>query len=144
MSENLTELPAVARNVNMPCKKCGVDRFFVVLAHKTSTTAQLKCEVCGAKKTLKIGGAAKKPAAAKKPGARTTRSSKVDHGAVWGELKTKIGLDDKVTYNMRTRYSANQAIEHAKFGIGFVTVATNEKIDVTFAEGPRTLVHNRP
>jgi uncharacterized Zn finger protein len=140
MSEQLTELPAVARNINMPCKKCGVDRYFVVVAHTSATAAKCKCEVCGATKTFKLT----KPKAAKKPGVkRVSKSREPDHAAIWNDLKSQIGDDNVVAYSMKSKFSLANAIQHPKFGVGFVTNATNEKVDVAFQDGTRALVHNR-
>jgi hypothetical protein len=140
MSETLTELPAVARNVNLPCKKCGVDRYFVVVAHTTPTSAKVKCEVCGASKTFKLT----KPKAPKKPGTkRTPKTREPDHAAIWNDLKNQIGTDHLVPYSMKSKFELANAIEHPKFGIGFVTNATNDRVDVAFEDGGRALVHNR-
>lgn len=141
MSEILTELPAVARNINLPCKKCGVDRYFVVVAHTTPTSAKVKCEVCGAQKTFKLA----KPKAAKKPGVkRVSKSREPDHGAIWSDLKQQIGTDNVVPYSMKSKFELANTINHPKFGVGFVTNATPEKVDVAFEDGSRALVHNRP
>lgn len=139
MSENTTELPAVARNINLPCKKCGVDRFFVVVAHSTPTSAKVKCEVCGAKKTYKLPSV-KKPRAT---GARKASPKKLDHSALWNELKAQIGVDNIISYDMTKKFSMAAAIEHPKFGLGFVTNSFHDKIEVAFQEGGRFLVHNR-
>lgn len=142
---SLTELPAVARNIHLMCKKCGVERYHVVVAHSTATSAKVKCEVCGASSTFKLAKA-KAPKAAKSGTAkkRTSKKSEPDMGAMWADLKTQIGTDRVIPYNMKTKFSLANAIEHPKFGIGFVTNATNERIDVVFQEGGRALVHNRP
>ena len=138
--QNANELPAVARNINLPCKKCGVDRFHVVVAHKTATSAKVKCEVCGAQSTYKLA----KPKAEKKPGAKKTPKVKApDHEAIWNELKNQIGTDNLRPYNMKTKFELANAINHPKFGIGFVTNLTSDRIDVAFPDGARGLVHNR-
>jgi sRNA-binding protein len=148
MSENqevLTELPAVARNIHLDCKKCGVERYHVVVAHTTATSAKVKCEVCGAQRTFKLAKpkkAASATGAAKKP--RAKKSATPDFATIWGELKTQIGTDKIIPYNMKQKFALANAIEHPKFGLGFVTAATNEKIEVMFVEGGRALVHNRP
>lgn len=143
MSEELKELPAVARNVSLMCKKCGVERFHVVLTHTNSTTAKVQCEVCKAKKTFKLTV----PKAAKKPAKKSTgvkkSVKKVDLAAEWSKMREQIGLEKLQPYNMKTKFSNAAAIEHPKFGIGFISLATNEKIDVTFQEARISLVHNR-
>ncbi len=144
-AQNLTELPAVARNIHLHCKKCAVDRYHVVVAHLTPTSAKVKCEVCGAQKTFKLPKAesAKKSTGTGKPRA-ARKKAEPDYGAVWADLKTQIGVDKILPYNMKTKFQLANAIEHPKFGVGFVTGITNEKIEVMFQEGGRALVHNRP
>lgn len=137
----MTELPAVARNINLPCKKCEIDRFHVVVAHLTPTSAKVKCEVCGRTSTFKLP----KAQARKKPGLKkASKKSEPDYGAIWNDLKTQIGTDKIVNYNMKTKFQLANAINHPKFGIGFVTNATPERVEVAFADGSRALVHNRP
>ncbi|RYZ75118.1 MAG: hypothetical protein EOP05_08670 [Proteobacteria bacterium] len=144
-AQSLTELPAVARNINLPCKKCGVDRFFVVVAHTTPTSAKVKCEVCGAQKTFKLA----KPETEKKKKAgtgvkRVTKSRGPSAAEIWEDLKTQIGTDKAVPYSMKSQFKLANAINHPKFGIGFVTNASHDRVDVAFSEGTRALVHNRP
>ncbi len=141
MPELMTELPAVARNLNLPCKKCGVDRYFVVVAHTTPTSAKVKCEVCGASKTFKLPKAQARKSAAR-PRAKG-KSKPADGVALYLELRDKIGFDKVQPYDMKSRFGLATAIRHPKFGVGFVTSATPEKIEVAFEEGGRALVHNR-
>lgn len=144
MSEQLKELPAVARNIHLPCKKCGVDRYHVVVAHLTSNSAKVQCEVCKSTKTFKLTAA--KAARASKPGVKSaTRSSsrKPDFAGEWANLKEKIGTDQIQNYNMKAKFAANSAIQHPKFGIGFVLSSSPEKIEVSFQDSKLSLVHNR-
>ena len=141
---NPNELPAVARNISLPCKKCGIDRFHVVLAHASATSAKVKCEVCGAKSTYKLKVAKAAKTSTTKSGAKRVAKTKApDHAAIWNELSSQIGTDHVVPYNMKSKYGLASAINHPKFGIGFVTNITPERIDVAFADGGRALVHNR-
>lgn len=143
-TQNLTELPAVARNIHLMCKKCGVERFHVVVAHTTATSAKVKCEVCGASSTFKLPKAQERKKSSTGAKKRTTKKAEADTAMMWNELKTQIGTDKVLPYNMKAKFALANAIEHPKFGIGFVTSATNEKIEVCFQEGGRALVHNRP
>jgi hypothetical protein len=147
MTEQLKELPAVARNVNLPCKKCGVDRYFVVVAHTSPTSAKVKCEVCGAQKTFKLGAEKK----AKAPGAgrgstlkeKAAAKRAAEYSALYNDLKKQIGMDSVQPYEMKKKYGMASAIKHPKFGVGFVTSSFGDKIEVAFEEGARSLVHNR-
>ena len=140
MAEEL--LPPVAKSVFVPCKKCGEDRYHTVLAHPTSTSAKMKCEVCGATKTQKFGTTAKK---AKAPGEKKTRSrvNKADeHKAEYEKLLGAIDAD-AIKYNMKTAFEQNQKLNHPKFGVGVIRTIFPDKIEVVFADEVRNLVHNR-
>jgi hypothetical protein len=136
-TDTSTTLPAVASNFLAQCKKCESERYHKVLAHKTPTSAQIQCEVCKKKSTFKLA----KPAKPKK--AKKKTSAKTPAGPTWASLKEEIGVDTVSPYKMSANFKAKTAIEHPKFGIGFITTALPQKIDVVFEAGPVSLVHNR-
>ena len=146
--EALTELPAVARNISLPCKKCGLERFHVVVAHTTSTSAKVKCEVCGSTKTFKLAKA-KKPVTPKPKSARTQAAEKKAAAEsqayldLYNKLKEEIGTSGAQPYNMKATFNIASAVTHPNFGLGFVTKATPDRIDVAFESGGKSLVHNR-
>src|SRR6185437_9346188 len=119
MATTLKELPPVARNINLPCKKCGQDRFHVVLTHVNSRTAKVKCEVCGTQKTFKLPSEAKPRGAGRKRAAAPAPSQL----EIWNDLNEKIGKKGATPYNLRHRFEAQTAIQHPKFGLGFITLA---------------------
>ena len=59
-TENTEKLPDVAKSVYYQCNKCDRERYFKVLSHSSETEARVECEVCGAKRKYKVGGATKK------------------------------------------------------------------------------------
>ena len=142
----MTQLPVVAKKVFYPCKKCETDRYQVVLAHSTATTARLECEVCKTKNTFQLvepklarakAGAAKKP-----PSKRATGVRAAAHTARWTELREKNGSNVS-PYNMRNAFEVGATVEHPKFGLGFVVQQTGQSIQVIFEDAERSLVHNR-
>lgn len=141
MSE--TTLPPVARKVFYPCKKCEVERYQVVVTHTSKTAAKLECEVCHTKNTMKLVDPNKAPSTrapkvsktGKKPNARTSSLSR------WTEYQNK-GITSK-PYSMKEKFSADQALEHPRFGVGFVTQVQGQSMIVLFQDGERTLVHSR-
>jgi hypothetical protein len=134
-------LPPVARKVYAECKKCGVDRYHIVVAHTSATAAKLQCEVCNAKSVYKLESATKKKKSADgaeaKPSARKTGSEKR-----WRDLKEKVS-GGATAYNMKTAFAPDTSIQHPKFGLGFVVGVTPQSIQVVFEDGERSLVHNR-
>lgn len=137
----MMELPAVAKKVFYPCKKCGTDRYQVVMAH-VNKAAKLECEVCKTKNTLKIESA--KPARAGVAPKKTSSASRASaHVARWQELRDK-STSTPSPYNMKTSFQAGAALQHPKFGLGFVTMVSGQTMQVVFEDAERALVHARP
>ena len=134
-------LPPVARKVYAECKKCGVDRYHIVIAHTSSTAAKLQCEVCNAKSAYKLEGTGKRK---KADGTGATKSPRASGSEKrWRELKEK-SKGTSAAYNMKNAYLPETSIQHPKFGLGFVVGVTPQSIQVVFEDGERSLVHNRP
>ena len=141
----MTQLPAVAKNFFYFCKKCDAERYHKVLTHTSSSSAKIQCEVCSSKKTYNLETV--KKAAAKrltktpaKP--RGAAAKKNKHMEEYSSLRAKMG-ENTAKYNMRDAFKANQALEHPKFGLGFIVEAQSDKIQVVFEDETRSLVHNR-
>lgn len=133
-------LPAVAKKVFYSCKKCETERYQVVVAHATVKSARLECEVCKTKNLMTIEEP-KRPRTAvpkKKPSA-----SKVTKDlARWQQLRD-TQTEKPTPYNMKTTFETGAALEHPKFGLGFVIHSSVQAIQVVFEDAERSLVHNR-
>jgi len=137
-------LPAVASRFYTDCKKCGAERYHIVLAHTASTSAKMECEICHSKKTYKLssGKPRKVSGAAAQKKAQAAETKKNAHGREYTEL-LEAAKGDAQKYNMKMKFTLNQKIEHPKFGLGIVKMAQPEKIEVVFVDEIRMLVHNR-
>ena len=139
----MTQLPAVAKKVYFKCNKCDTDRYQVVLSHTSATSAKLECEVCKSKNTFKLEEPkARRTAVPKKPGTKT-KSKASSHVAKWTQLRDSNG-DKAIGYNMKKGFEVGAALEHPKFGLGFVVNVSDAAIQVIFEDEQRQLVHNRP
>ena len=136
MSEEPTSLPEVASNFYYDCKKCGEQRYHKVLTHPTSTSAKLECEVCGSKKTYKLGAKKKAKRGRRKSPAKTLEST-------WNEWREKSNTEEPISYTMKKNFNELNEIDHPKFGVGVVSSVMGSKINVVFVDGERLLVHNR-
>lgn len=137
------ELPAVAKSVFIACKKCGEDRYHTVVAHTSSTSAKVKCEVCGAQKTHKFVTKAKKAKAPGAPKVSRARANKADEHKAEYEKMLAASEAAPVKYDMKTLFEANQKLNHPKFGVGVIRMSLPDKIEVVFSDEVRNLVHNR-
>ena len=141
----VNQLPPVAKSFFTFCKKCNADRYHVVLAHTTSKTAKIKCEVCGSQKSYslpKAAGAAGKPKVSRpRAGNETARRS--SHNAEYESLLQTYANKEEVKYSIKAKFTNHQKINHPKFGVGIVRGVHLEKVEVVFADEVRNLVHNR-
>lgn len=138
----MIQLPAVAKKVFYPCKKCETDRYQVVLAHTSATGARLECEVCKTKNAFKLEEPKISRARAAVPTKKKTSARAASHTARWTDLRDKN--EGKPTpYTMKSAFEVGSVVEHPKFGVGFVIQMTGQSIHVIFEDAERSLVHNR-
>lgn len=129
-------LPAVASRTYSDCKKCGIERFHIVVAHTGESSAKLECEVCHTKKTLKL-----KPAKAKSSKPKKVRVP--SSAGRWEEVKGLVNESEKQSYSMKTTFPLHATVDHPKFGVGVVTAVAGHSMEVVFPDGARSLVHGR-
>lgn len=137
---SMNQLPAVAKKVYFRCSKCEVERYQVVLAHTSLTTAKLECEVCKSKNSFKLEEPTRARSAA--PKKTSSRSKASTHVARWGQLRDS-NAEKPTSYNMKKEFEVGAALDHPKFGLGFVVEVTDAAIQVIFEDEQRQLVHNR-
>lgn len=83
---------------------------------------------------------------AKKAGTGKTRAKKAAASTgneVFEKMKEKLGGAKTRPYRMTESFPIDCAIEHPKFGVGFVFSSAGQKIEVAFEDANRALVQNR-
>jgi hypothetical protein len=136
-------LPAVASSFYTHCKKCEVERYHKVLAHASEVAIKLQCEVCAKKSTLKFEDPNKKVRAPKKTSAAKVSAARNMYIEEFELLKSQSDLAKAKPYSMKNIFQAAEAIQHTKFGTGFIKSVQGDKIEVFFEDEARFLVHNR-
>lgn len=141
-------LPPVAKSFYTLCKKCEADRYHRVLAHTSSTTAKIECEVCKSRKTYslpKTGSAAVKKVSLSSSGqsGASKASSARSHTGQYEIYNTNKMGDEAIPYSIKSTFLESQKLNHPKFGTGFVIKTYTDKVDVIFSDEVRTLMHNR-
>ena len=143
----MNTLPAVAKSFFAFCKKCDADRYHVVLAHTSATSAKIKCEICGSQKAYSLPKAQTKTGkplsgAAAKKREQTVNSRKSSHRNEYDMLMSNEKAPTS-TYNMKGKFEKNTKLQHPKFGLGFIKDVVNDKLEVVFEDEVRSLIHNR-
>jgi hypothetical protein len=111
----------VKRVICLTCE--GQHNFRPPPGQKKTTSPKIKRERKGAVKTISTGGAPLSD---------------------WIRLKESLIPDEEIAqYRMTDSFEEGQAVEHPKFGLGFVTkVVNNQKINIMFEREIKTLVMN--
>lgn len=143
MSENT--LPPVAKSFYHYCKKCEANRYQRVLTHTGPDSAKLECEVCHSKSTFKLEkpGAVRKTVVKAGGVARPAASRRSTHASEYELLLDQHSEAQAIPFSIKTKFEANQKLNHPKFGIGIIRSASGEKIEVVFSDEIKFLVHNR-
>lgn len=143
MADLITELPPVAKSFHSFCKKCDIDRYHKVLAHKSATSAKVECEVCHAKSTFTLPKE-KKATTTRKPRAPSANQRKSNHQSEYQELLNSLSAMEERPYSLKGRFEIANKINHPKFGVGVVRSVQPDKIEVVFSDEVKLLIHNRP
>jgi hypothetical protein len=135
------EVDEVGSDVEAYCPKCKGDTTHVVISKYEDEIRRVQCNPCGDVHSYrKPRGeveddvpepiAAKKRALMKKP--------------TFEEFFAKHSDKNAKPYEFREHYHENVIVTHPKFGKGFVSeIMSDSKVEVTFKDGRRVLVHNR-
>lgn len=136
-------LAPVGKTVYTECKKCATERYHVVLAHKTATSAKVKCEVCGAQKTYTLPKAQSRKSPSTRKKAPSEAAVRDAHSKEYEKLMEEHNANPTQSYNMRLKFELFTKVNHPKFGLGLIRAVQQDKIEVIFPDEVRNLVHNR-
>jgi hypothetical protein len=135
------EVDEVGSDVEAYCPKCKGDTTHVVISKYEDEIRRVQCNPCGDVHSFrKPRGdveddvpepiAAKKRALMKKP--------------TFDEFFAKHSDKNAKPYEFREHYHENVIVTHPKFGKGFVSeIMSDSKVEITFKDSRRVLVHNR-
>src|SRR5882724_7779745 len=135
------EVDEVGSDVEAYCPKCKGDTTHVVISKYEDEIRRVQCNPCGDVHSFRkprgdVEDDVPEPIAAKK------RAMLKKHS--WEEFFAKHSEKNAKPYEFRERYSENTIVTHPKFGKGFVTeVMSDSKVEITFKDSRRVLVHNR-
>jgi hypothetical protein len=135
------EVDEVGSDVEAYCPKCKGDTTHVVISKYEDEIRRVQCNPCGDVHSFRkprgdVEDDVPEPIAAKK----RAMMKKVS----WEEFFHKHGEKGGKPYEFREHYHDNVIVTHPKFGRGFVSeVLSDSKVEITFKDARRVLVHNR-
>ena len=135
------EVDEVGSDVEAYCPKCKADTTHVVISKYEDEIRRVQCNPCGdvhsfRKPRGEVEDDVPEPIAAKKRAMLKKLT--------WDEFFAKHGEKHGKPYEFREQYAENVIVTHPKFGRGFVSeVMSDSKVEITFKDARRVLVHNR-
>ncbi|HEY2904072.1 MAG TPA: hypothetical protein VGL59_26020 [Polyangia bacterium] len=135
------EVDEVGSDVEAYCPTCKGDTTHVVISKYEDEIRRVQCNPCGDVHSFRkprgdVEDDVPEPIAAKK----RAMMKKVS----WDEFFHKHGEKGGKPYEFREHYHDNVIVTHPKFGRGFVSeVLSDSKVEITFKDARRVLVHNR-
>jgi hypothetical protein len=135
------EVDEVGSDVEAYCPKCKGDTTHVVISKYEDEIRRVQCNPCGDVHSFRkprgdVEDDVPEPIAAKKRALMKKPS--------FDEFFAKHSDKNAKPYEFREHYHENVIVTHPKFGKGFVSeIVSDSKVEVTFKDAKRVLVHNR-
>jgi len=134
------DVDEVGAEVEVHCPKCKADTQHVVVSKYEDEIRRVQCNPCGDVHPYRkprgegeeeeVAPPVKKKAVKAKP--------------TWEQVMAKHAKKQPKAYQLGEYFKEMEVLSHPKFGVGFVTENIgDDKIEVTFKDDKRVLVHNR-
>lgn len=135
------DVDEVGSDVEAYCPKCKADTTHVVISKYEDEIRRVQCNPCGDVHSFrKPRGEAEEDM----PEPVAARKRALLKKMTWEEFFAKNGEKNAKPYEFRETYRENAIVFHPKFGKGYISeVVSESKVEITFADARRILVHNR-
>jgi hypothetical protein len=135
------DVDEVGSDVEAYCPKCKADTTHVVISKYEDEIRRVQCNPCGDVHSFrKPRGEAEEDI----PEPVAARKRALLKKLTWEEFFAKHVEKNAKPYEFRDTYRENVILFHPKFGKGYVSeVVSESKVEVTFHDARRILVHNR-
>jgi len=136
--------PRVGGEVDSFCTRCKMLLAHTVLAMVGERVARVRCNTCMGEHAFKAAPGAPKPRATRSPSAGTRAAPRARAPTLsFDEQLAAANTTASRPYSIGETFKVDQVIDHPTFGRGIVGAARADKIDVTFRNFVKTLVHGR-
>jgi hypothetical protein len=134
------DVDEVGAEVEAHCPKCKADTQHVVVSKYEDEIRRVQCNPCGdVHPYRKPRGESDEEEAAP-----AVKKKAVKAKPTWEQVMAKHAKKQPKVYQLGEFFKEMEVLSHPKFGVGFVTENIgDDKIEVTFKDDKRVLVHNR-
>lgn len=140
----------VGGEIDAFCSKCDLNLAHTIIAMVGPKVVKVKCNTCGNDHQYRGEQPLVKSQSFANPKKRASSSSsssaapKASRAAVSWEDKFKgKDLSRARKYSIRDTYAVDDVIDHPTFGLGLVVAVRQDKVDVSFKQEEKVLVHGK-
>ena len=137
---------SAGHDIDTYCSRCKLDLAHVIIALSAGQPVRVLCKTCNSehafrKPKRKTTGVTKRAASKKS----TTSSPQGPLSTeAYHQMLSGRDLSRSRRYTIKETFEVDDVVDHKKFGIGLVTkMLGDQKIEVTFREGVKILIHDR-
>lgn len=137
---------SAGHDIDTYCSRCKLDLAHVIIAVSAGQPVRVVCKTCQSehafRKPKRTTGGTKRAASTRK--ATTSVPQGPLSTEAYHQLLSGRDLSRSRRYTIKETFSVDDVVDHKKFGIGLVTkMLGDQKIEVTFREGTKILIHDR-
>ena len=134
------DVDEVGAEVEAHCPKCKADTQHVVVSKYEDEIRRVQCNPCGDVHPYRKPRGESEEEEAAPP----VKKKAVKAKPTWEQVMAKHAKKQPKAYQLGEYFKEMEVLSHPKFGLGFVTENIgDDKIEVTFKDDKRVLVHNR-
>lgn len=135
----------VGGEIDAHCGKCELNLAHTIIAMVGPKVVKVKCNTCGNEHQYRgtqplvkatSFAAPRKPSAAAKPRSAVVKMT-------WEDQFAGKDLARAKKYSPRETFLMDDVIDHPTFGIGLVIGVRVDKVDVSFKQDTKTLIHGK-
>lgn len=137
----------VGGEIDALCNRCELNLAHTIVAMVGTKVIKVKCNTCGSDhqyrgeqplvKALSFA-APKKSASGAKPRASASTSK-----ASWEDKFQGKDISRPKRYSPAETFAEDDVVDHPTFGLGLVVHVRGDKVDISFKQAERTLVHGK-
>lgn len=131
----------VGSNIDSWCTRCRLMLAHTIEAIAGGKVSRVHCNTCGAQHAYRPAPPGSRPAGAGTAANRRPVRRKADSPQSYETLLNRHDPSAARPYSPNERFRESDLIRHSVFGLGIVTARGENKIQVTFSDRVRTLVH---
>lgn len=126
------------------CTRCRMVLAHTILAVDGSRPARVQCNTCQGQHNYR-------PATPEPRSSSSSGSSSPRAAAATSPSRTRLSFDEifatkhgpTKTYSPKVTFAVDDTVSHPTFGSGYVIAVRQDKVDITFRIGTKTLMHAR-